>query len=141
MLNAKGELIMLNKTKRVKLYHLPFYMVLSSLLVFFIFLTDSVNVSAQGLSYTLPYNVVDYQDANSACMAYLNDIFNAITTSEPNFDTTNCILVPTRVNSNVISITALDNHYQYKRRYFNYILPDTSHKYTMYHASCQYGCC
>ena len=56
---------MLKKTKNVKfIRHFP-CLVISCFLVFFIFLTDSVNVKAEGNplhTYTLPYVVDDYLD-------------------------------------------------------------------------------
>lgn len=54
---------MLKKTKNVKLIrHFP-CLVISCFLVFFIFLTNSVNVKAENThTYTLPYNIDDYAD-------------------------------------------------------------------------------
>lgn len=66
-------------------YHLP-YLCVSSFLALFIFLTNSVNVHAQGNSYTLPYNVVDYSDNNNI---FTEDVINGITTTIYNNVVTN----------------------------------------------------
>lgn len=68
---------MLKKTKNVKLIrHFP-CLVISCFLVFFIFLTDSVNIKAAN-SYTLPYNLVDYADNNNI---FTEDVINGITST------------------------------------------------------------
>lgn len=48
----------MSRAKKI-VYHLP-YLCVFCFLALFIFLTDSVNVHAEGLSYTLPYNFEDY---------------------------------------------------------------------------------
>lgn len=93
---------MLIKAKKFVKYHLPFVL-FSSFLAFFIFLTNSVNVKAENISPSnlFPYNCDEYRYQNDLVYQYIDDIFYVLQESErDSIDTSNCFIMLDSYRSN-----------------------------------------